>query len=80
MQAWSPGYEQLALFFTNTVNMDLKDSNEGTSELTMETDFHLKKAETGAEKLLLWWQKEQQICCLHTVPHGTGVAQKTTKI
>lgn len=30
MQARSPGYEQLVLFFTNTVNTDLKDSHEET--------------------------------------------------
>lgn len=37
-----------------------------TLELNKGTDFHLKKAETGAKKLLLRWQKEQQISFAHS--------------
>lgn len=65
MQACSPGYEQLVVFFSNPVNMDHKDNQEETqgvtSEINIGTDFHLKKAETEAKRLLLHWQKKNQL-------------------
>lgn len=42
--------------------MDHKDNQEETqrvtSEINMGSDFHLKKAETEVEGLLLCWQKK----------------------